>query len=195
LIFTHVRIRAAGADDGDGIEERDQRGEPVGDVLEAALVGMLLPGVIGRQVEFAGAARDDGAAADAHEPFIVADVLAGLALGGRGRCWPVDFGQDGVEHLGLDIGIGLVGQQDLLLPFQLLQQVGLEVRASGDLQHFKNGGKGDVMLMRAFLVQEEDEFLVEVFQSQQRANTLIERVFVDDQSMIPLLVEPDLLGR
>jgi hypothetical protein len=51
------------------------------------------------------------------------------------------------------------------------------------------------MLMRAFLVQEEDEFLVEIFQSQQRANTLIERVFVDDQSMIPLLVEPDLLGR
>ena len=75
-----------------------------------------------------------------------------------------------------------------LAPPSTLWAATKEMVASGDLQHFENGGQGDVMLMRAFLVQEEDEFLVEVFQSQQRANTLIERVFVDDQSMIPLSV-------
>ena len=36
------------------------------------------PGVVGRQVELAGAARNPGTAADAGQPFVVAQVLAGL---------------------------------------------------------------------------------------------------------------------
>ena len=41
-----------------------------------------------------------------------------------------------------------------------------------------------MMLEGMFLLQEEPEFLAQVFESQQSANTLIEWVFVDDQSNI-----------
>jgi hypothetical protein len=36
-----------------------------------------------------------------------------------------------------------------------------------------------------FLMHKELEFFVQVFQPQQRANALVERVFVDDQNDIP----------
>jgi hypothetical protein len=42
--------------------------------------GVLLPGVVGRQVELAGAAGDADAAADAHQPVVAGQRLAGLAL-------------------------------------------------------------------------------------------------------------------
>jgi hypothetical protein len=38
------------------------------------------------------------------------------------------------------------------------------------------------MLQRMFLVHEVAEFLVQIFQPQQGANTLVERVFVNNQS-------------
>ena len=40
----------------------------------------------------------------------------------------------------------------------------------------------DVMLMGMFLLQKKHELLIQVFQPQQRANTLVERVFVDNQN-------------
>jgi hypothetical protein len=42
-----------------------------------------------------------------------------------------------------------------------------------------------MVLLGMLLVQEVDEFLVQIFQPQQRANTLVERVFVNDQNSIP----------
>jgi hypothetical protein len=44
------------------------------------------------------------------------------------------------------------------------------------------------MLHRMFLSYEELELLVQVFQPQQGTNALVERIFVDDQSDIPLNV-------
>jgi hypothetical protein len=41
-------------------------------------------------------------------------------------------------------------------------------------------------MLRMFLMQEKNEFLVQVFQPQQCANTLVERVFVGDQNGFPL---------
>jgi hypothetical protein len=37
-----------------------------------------------------------------------------------------------------------------------------------------------------FLMHKELEFVIQVFQPQQRTNALVERVFVDDQNDIPL---------
>jgi hypothetical protein len=98
----------------------------------------------------------------------------------------VEFGQHGVQHLGGDVGIAAVAQQALLLAFELLQQVGLEVGAAGHFQHVEDRREGDVVLQRMFLMHKELEFLVQVLQPQQRANPLVERVFVDDQNDIPL---------
>jgi hypothetical protein len=74
----------------------------------------------------------------------------------------------------------------LLLAFEFLQQVGLEVGAAGHFQHVEDRRERDVVLQRMLLVHKELEFLVQVLQPQQRANPLVERVFVDDQSDIPL---------
>jgi Holliday junction resolvasome RuvABC endonuclease subunit len=45
-----------------------------------------------------------------------------------------------------------------------------------------------MVLHRMVLMHKELKFLVQVFQPQQRANALVERVFVDDQNDIPLNV-------
>jgi hypothetical protein len=44
------------------------------------------------------------------------------------------------------------------------------------------------MLHWMFLSYKELEFFVKIFQPQQRAYALVERVFVDDQSDIPFIV-------
>lgn len=131
------------------------------DIVETLLGRLLLPGVVGRQVEFAGAARDDGAASNAHQPFIVAHVLPGLALrGDQGAGNAVEFGEDGVQHFGLDIRVGAVAKQALALALEFLQEVGFEVGTPGHFKHVEDGGQCDVMLHRVFLMHEELEFLV-----------------------------------
>jgi hypothetical protein len=72
------------------------------------------------------------------------------------------------------------------LPFEFLQQVGLQVCSSGNFQHFKDGRQRDMVLQGMFLMEKKNELLVQIFQPQQCANTLIERVFVDDQSDVSL---------
>jgi hypothetical protein len=42
------------------------------------------------------------------------------------------------------------------------------------------------MLHGMFLMHKELEFLVQILQAQQRADALVERIFVDDQNNIPL---------
>jgi hypothetical protein len=46
------------------------------------------------------------------------------------------------------------------------------------------------MLQRMGLLYEKHEFFIQVFQPQQRANTLVERVFVNDQGNFPLKIVP-----
>jgi hypothetical protein len=45
-----------------------------------------------------------------------------------------------------------------------------------------------VVLHRVFLLNKELELLIQVLQPQQRAYALVERVFVDDQNDIPLML-------
>ena len=71
------------------------------------------------------------------------------------------------------------------MPLQFLQQVRLQIGTAGNFQHFEDRRQRDVVLLGMLLVQEKGEFLVEVFQTQQGANTLVERVFVNDQNGVP----------
>jgi hypothetical protein len=64
----------------DGCEQWLKRCEPLIDISATLLGRLLLPGMVGRSIEFASSARDDGAATYAHQPFIFADVLPGFAL-------------------------------------------------------------------------------------------------------------------
>jgi len=58
-------------------------------------------------------------------------------------------------------------QQDLLLSFELLQQVRLEFRATGDFQDFKQRHQGRVVRARIFLGYKVIGTLEQVFQTQQ----------------------------
>ena len=74
--------------------------------------------MIGRQIEFTGATGNDGAAAYAHQPFILADVLTGFALQANQRtAGALDVGKHLIKPGGFDIGIGFEAQQSLLLSF------------------------------------------------------------------------------
>ena len=79
----------------------------------------------------------------------------------------------------------LKANQGLFLTFELLQQIGFQIGAPGNLQHLVNRRERDMMLQRVVVLNEETELLVQILKSKKRANTLVERVFVDGQGISP----------
>ena len=75
----HVGVTQQLEQEVDRFGQRRERRRPALEVGAALGGPAVLPGVVGRQVEFAGAARDAGTAADAHEPLVLGQRLAGLA--------------------------------------------------------------------------------------------------------------------
>lgn len=122
-------------------------------------------------------------AANTHQPFIVADILPRLALRRhQGAADTVEFTEDGVQGFRLHIRIAAVAQQALALAFEFLQQVGLQVGAAGHFEHVENSCQGNMVLHCMLLLDEELEFVVQVFQTQQGTYAFVERVFVDNQN-------------
>jgi hypothetical protein len=68
----------------------------------------------------------------------------------------------------------------VLLPFEFLQQIGLQIGAAGDFENFKNAEQCDVMFLRVRFRGEVLHALVQILEPQQRANPLAQRVFVTD---------------
>ena len=140
--------------------------------------------MVGRQVEFAASARDDGAAADAAEPFIVAQVLACLALHGRQIAVGFfDVGEDLLECRGVDGRVVAKGQQRMTLAVKFLQQVALEVGTAGDIENLEQGDQRRMMGARVGRRQKIVEPLEQVFEAQECAHAFVERIFVKDQWM------------
>ena len=54
--------------------------DPALQVILAILVRKMLPGVISRQVKFAGSARDTDAAADGGQPIILCQYMTDFSL-------------------------------------------------------------------------------------------------------------------
>ncbi|MNT19151.1 hypothetical protein D3C72_1543950 [compost metagenome] len=153
------------------------------DIGQALFGAAFLPGKVGRQVEFTGAPRDDGAATDAHQPFIVADILPRLALRRhQGTADTVEFTEDGVQGFRFHVRIAAVTEQALALALEFLQQVGLQVGATRHFEHIENSCQGNMVLHCMLLLDEELEFVVQVFQPQQGTYAFVERVFVDNQN-------------
>ena len=151
---------------------------------------------------YAGAAED---LARAGSPVVELDLPPAFAAAAEGHRWissyefTKNFTYEITHHFDrisqtlragrITDGLGCTPQtyeQALALAFQLLQQVRLQIGAAGHFEHVEDGGEGDVVLHRVFLMHKKLEFLVQVFQPQQRAYALVERIFVDDQNDIPL---------
>ncbi|MNS92764.1 hypothetical protein D3C72_1269090 [compost metagenome] len=146
----------------------------------------MLPGIVGRQVELAGAAGDDRAAADAGQPLVVGQQLAGLAHGlvEHGDAL-LDLADDGVQCLLVDLRAGAQRRQCLALAFQFLDQVGLEVGAAGDVNDLEQRGQRDMVLLGMILAEEVFQPIEQVLQAQECPDAFVERVFVQNQVLCP----------
>src|SRR4029077_19950093 len=96
------------------------------------------PVMIRRQVELADAAGNARALFDRHQPLVVAKMLADLAgLGKQAAAGGVDLGQYGVECRRLDRRIVLERREQLALPLELLQDIGLEIGPRSNIDDFE----------------------------------------------------------
>ncbi len=114
-------------------------------------------------------------------------MLASLALHLREpREGLLDFAEDGFERVLLDARIATERRERLTLPLELFHQIRLQIRAARDLGDFEQGRQRDVVLPGVFLSQKEREALEQVFEAQQRADSLVEGILVKDQARSPL---------
>ena len=103
--------------------------------------------MVGRQVELADAAGDRRALLDRHQPLVVAQVRAGatlLRVNLRGD--GIDLGEQRLERRAIDSRTRAERRQHLLLALELLQQVGLEVGARGDVGDLEQRHQRGVMV-------------------------------------------------
>ena len=113
-------------------------------------------------------------------------MLAGLALHLRESGERLfDFAEHGFERVLLDAGIAAERRERLALALQFLHQIGLQIRAARDFGDFEQRGQCDVMFSRVFLSQKEREALEQVFEAQQRSDSLVEGILVKDQARSP----------
>jgi hypothetical protein len=110
--------------------------------------------VIGRQVEFADPAGNGGATLDAHQPVVLAQVLADLAMRGKqGGRRLFDFVEGAGQRLFGDFGVVAEGEQRLALALEFLDQVHLEVGTAGDFENLEQRHQGGVMFERTVLLR------------------------------------------
>jgi hypothetical protein len=110
---------------------------------------MLLPGVVSRQVELAGAAGDADAAADAHQPVVAGQRLARLALQlVEAVVAAVDAADHCVERGLGDVRVAAVAHQLAAVALEFLQQVRLEVGTRGDVHDLEERGEREVVVHR-----------------------------------------------
>ena len=169
--------------DGQAVTDRQQRLNPGHQVTATQFHITVEPVVVGRQVEFAGAAGNRRAAADVHQPLVLAQVLPGFARHGEQRSRGLlDFVERAGQCLFGNLRIVAEGQQDLALAFEFLDQVDLEVGAACYFKDLEQGDEGDMVFERAFRPNKMHDLFEKVFQPEQRADPLVERIFVGDHA-------------
>ena len=148
LPFGPARGAQQAQHDGEPGADRQHRLDPGGEVAVAERGVAVEPVVIGRQVEFADAAGNRGAVLDGHQPVVLAQVLADLALHGEQRRRGLfDFVERAGERLFGNVGIVAEGKQDLALALEFLHQVELEIGAAGDFENLEQRHQRDMMLL------------------------------------------------
>mmetsp|Transcript_20611 Transcript_20611/g.38475 ORF Transcript_20611/g.38475 Transcript_20611/m.38475 type:complete len:235 (-) Transcript_20611:219-923(-) len=156
---------------------------PAHQVLAPAHGQQLLPVVVGRQVELAGAARDADTAADAHQPFIARQRSTGLAVQGVEALERTVDAADGLVQSGLvDAWAAAVGNELGLVLLELFQQIALQVGARSDVQDLEEGDQREMVIQRGVALQQRTESVEQVFEAKHRADALVERVLVQDHS-------------
>src|SRR6185369_16702332 len=168
----------------DRLRHGPERAGPAFQVGLAPARVTVLPGVVRRQVEFAGAPRNADPAADAHEPFVVRQRLACLARQQvQGREASFEFADDLVQHRFGNGWIAAITVEEVFLFFQVLHRIGLQVRARRHIHDFENRGECVVMIDRVRTRDQLPKAAEQVLQAQVGANAFVEGVFVEDHAV------------
>ena len=161
--------------------DRQERSEPALKVVLPRRRVEVEPVVIRGQIELAHAAGDAGALLDGHQPLVFSQVCSDLPrLREQASRDGVDFGKHRVERLGLDRGVMPERCQQLTLPLELLQDVGLEIGARGDVDDLEQREQRRVMIRGRALAGEEKRAAIQILEPHQRSDALIQRVLVAD---------------
>ena len=113
-------------------------------------------------------------------------MLAGLALHLREpRQSLLDFAEHGFQRVLFDARIAAERRERLPLALELLHQIRLQIRAARNFGDFEQRGQCDVMFPGVFLSQKEREALEQIFEAQQRPDSLVEGILVKDQAGSP----------
>ncbi len=148
----------------------------------------IQPVVIGRHVELADAAGN------------AARLLMLISHSFSRRYWPIlpaiaeqrgtgllDLVERAGQRFFGNLGIVAKRQQHLALALQFLHQVDLEIGAAGDVEDLEQGDQRDVMFLRTLAAQEMTGLVEQILETQQRADALVERIFVGDHAAGPAL--------
>ncbi len=170
-------------DNGQPVADRHHGPDPAADVLLTQGRLAMPPVVVGRQVELADATGNRDAVLDRHQPFAFAQIVADLAMHGeQQRAGLFDFVERAGEGILGNFGIVAEGQQYLALALEFLHQVEFQVGAAGDLENLEHRDKRHMVLHGTFRGSEMRDLVKQIFEPQQRANALAERVFVCDHT-------------
>ena len=162
-------------------------GHPALQVFLPSFDGEMLPGVIGRQVEFAGATRYADAAANGREPFVLGKGMADFSLHLlQLRKAVLYFVQRLQERRFGNGGVALVAGKALLLAIQIAHDFGLEVGAAGYIEDFEQRDQGKVVVNGLVALLQMRKTVKQPLQPQPGADAFIEGVFVQDHLAVPL---------
>ena len=143
----------------------------------------FLPGVVGRQVKFAGAAGNAGAAAQAFEPVVLAQFLAQFARGiGQVEQAFFELLEQALQDFGGDGRVAAVGGHGLALAVQVFENVGFEVRSAADVEDFKQRDQGEMVVQRVIALLQRKEAGKQMLQTQIGANFFVKRIFVQNHA-------------
>src|SRR3569623_1390644 len=143
--------------------------------------GTLQPEMVGGQVEVAGAARDAQALFDAVEKLVLAQLLAHLAVQGvHAVDQLVEFVEQRAETGAIDAGRVLQRGEGAHLPFELYHHLGLEIGAVEDGENVEQADERIAAVPHRRPFEVSEEFLEQMFQPQESANSFVERLFVND---------------
>jgi len=95
----------------------------------------------------------------------------------------IDLREDLVQRRFRDFGIAAQTLENLFLAFQLLKEVGFEIRAPRDVEDLEYREQRDVMVVMLVLLQEMFDALKQVLKAQQRPHALTQRILVADHGV------------
>jgi hypothetical protein len=149
-------------------------------VVETAFRRLLQPEMVARQVKSTGATGNAAALADRKKQFVVLQLLANRAVDGpQSVDEDIDFIQQAAEFPVVDIGILLPLFECRGQTLQFLDDFLFDIRAAEDVLDFQHIHQCCVTVPERFTGQIDPGLGVQVLQTQQSANSLVQRLLIN----------------